>query len=325
MTNCIKDKMESIKFVINDIAFACWDWELGRKNIEFLEGIDSEYFAYVANLHIMHINDDENKHRAALSLRLAYSHGLETLFALLCSAVQAPQCTIGWVLNYRNRNLVDLVRKISQKETVWTKFKQKNISWNSLGVNIHAYLPYEDDKKKWIQNGFGKLWSRFANDFLDDNAIHEYNGIKHGLRIRPGGFSLAVGHEDVAGEPAIPEKMINLGGSTFGSSYFVKEHIIPNDKSNFRPRSNSRNWSPSNIANGLVLISMSINNIISWLRLVNGIPLSKCPFNNPISESIFEEPWKEHVGITNFNADLILNKEHITPFSRDEILDDYEK
>ena len=91
--------MESIKFVINDIAFACWDWELGRKNIEFLEGIDSEYFAYVANLHIMHINDDENKHRAALSLRLAYSHGLETLFALLCSAVQAPQCTIGWVLN----------------------------------------------------------------------------------------------------------------------------------------------------------------------------------------------------------------------------------
>jgi hypothetical protein len=70
---------------------------------------------------------------------------------------------------------------------------------------------------------------------------------------------------------------------------------------------------------------MSINNVISWLRLVNGIPLSKCPFNNPISESIFEEPWKEHVGITNFNADLILNKEHITPFSRDEILDDYEK
>lgn len=317
--------MESIRFVIDDIPFACWDWELSKKNLEFLEGIDSEYFAYIANLNIMHINDDENKHRAALSLRLAYSHGLETLFALLCSAVQAPQCTIGWVLNYRNKNLVDLVRKISQNEPVLTRFKQEHISWNSLGVNIHTYLPYEDDKKIWIQNGFGKLWTRFANDFLNDSAIHEYNGIKHGLRIRAGGFSIAVGHEDVPGVPAIPEKMISLGGSVFGSSYFVKEQIIPNNKSNFRPRSNSRNWSPHNIANGLVLISMSINNVISWLRLVNGVPINKCPFNNPKSESIFEEPWKENVGITHFSGDLTLNKEHITPFSRDEILAAYVK
>jgi hypothetical protein len=317
--------MESIRFVINDIPFACWDWELREKNLEFLEGIDSEYFSYVANLNMIHIEDDEKKHRAALSLRLAYSHGLETLFALLCSAIQAPQCTIGWILNYRNNNLVDLVGKISRKEPILTQFKQEPISWASLAVNMHTYLPYEDDKKAWIQKGFGKLWSLFADDFVNDNAIHEYNGIKHGLRIKPGGFSLAVGHEDVPGVPARPEKMMDLGGSVFGSSYFVKEHIIPTDKSNFRPRSHSRNWSPLNIANGLVLISMSINNVISWLRFANGVPLSKCKFENPTSEDVFEEPWKENVGITHFSGDLTLNKEHITPFSRDEIIAVYVK
>ena len=86
--------MEVIKFVIHETPFACWDWDLRKKNPEFLEGIDADYFSYVAELNAEPIEVDD-KQRAAVSLRLGYSHGLEALLALVCSAVQAPQCAVG--------------------------------------------------------------------------------------------------------------------------------------------------------------------------------------------------------------------------------------
>lgn len=316
--------MEVIKFVIYETPYACWDWELSEKNLEFLEGIDAGYFSYVANLNSDHVEGND-KQRAAVSLRLAYSHGLEALFALLCSAVQAPQCAVGWILNYRNNDLLSLVKKISNTEPVYTRFKQTPVTWESLAKHIHSGLSYEESKRMWIQKGFGRLWTRFAHEFVNENRVLEYNGIKHGLRVRPGGFHLAVGHEDTPGVPAPPEKMMSLGGSTFGSSYFVKEYILSKDKCNFRPRSHSCNWSPHNLANGLVLISMSINNVVSWLRSVNGVPISKCRFENPVSEDLFEEPWKESVGVTHFTGDRILVEAHITPFSREDILGSYTK
>jgi len=315
--------MEAVKFVIYETPFACWDWNLREKNIEFLEGIDAGYFSYVANLN-SDVEDDD-KHRAAVSLRLAYSHGLEALFALLCSAVQAPQCAVGWVLNYKNTDLLSLVRKISNEESVYTKFKQTPVTWEFLAKYIHSGLSYEEDKKIWIQKGFGRLWTLFAGEFVDENITREYNCIKHGLRARPGGFHLAVGQEDTPGVPAPAEKMTFLGGSTFGSSYFVKEYIIPNDKRNFRPRRHSRNWSLHNLTNGLVLIAMSINNVVSWLRGVNGVPMSKCRFENPVSEDLFEEPWKESVGVDHASMDLVITTEHVTPFSREDILRSYQE
>lgn len=315
--------MEAIKFVIYETPFACWDWELRKKNLEFLEGIDADYFNYVANLNSDHVEDDD-KHRAAVSLRLSYSHGLEALFALLCSAVQAPQCAIGYILNYRNTDLLNLVKKISSKEPVYTRLKETPVTWDLLAKHIHSGLGYEEEKKMWIQKGFGKLWSRFANEFTDENMTLEYNCIKHGLRARPGGFHLSVGREDTPGVLAPPERMVSLGGSTFGSSYFVKESVVPKDKYNFRPRRHSRNWSIHNLAYGLVLISMSINNVVSWLRSVNGIPLNKCRFENPFSEGQFEEPWKESVGINHTSMDLVITAEHVNPFSRDDILESYQ-
>jgi len=258
-----------------------------------------------------------------LSLRLAYSHGLEALFALLGSTIQAPQCAIGWIINYRNIDLINIVKKISSGDFIYTRFKEKPVTWELLAKHIHGYIHYEQEKRDLIQQGFGKLWTLFASEFEDINFSDEYNGIKHGLRAKPGGFHLAVGLEDTPGVPAAPEKMMSLGGSTFGSSYFVKEQIIPSDKYNFRPKRHSRNWSPRNLVNGLVLISMSINNVISWLRIVNGVQPDKCRFENPSSKDGFDEPWKEHVGVNNFNMDMIIERKHISPFSRDDILKTY--
>lgn len=168
------NKLEVIKFAIDEIPFACWDWELQKKNIEFLEGIDTDYFKYIAEINAEKLKGN-NKHKAALSLRLAYSQGLEALFALLCSAVQAPQCAIGWILNYRNSDLVNLVKKISKREVIYTRFRDTSISWELLAKHVHVNLGYEQEKVAWIQEGFGKLCSWFANEFTDENFSKEYN------------------------------------------------------------------------------------------------------------------------------------------------------
>lgn len=145
--------MEVIKFVIHETPFACWDWELQKKNLEFLEGIDAKYFRYVAELNAEHIEDDE-KHRAALALRLAYSHGLEALFALLCSVVQAPQCAVGWIINYRNVDLINIVKKISRKDFIHSRFKEKPVTWELLAKHVHEYINYEQEKRDWVVSQF---------------------------------------------------------------------------------------------------------------------------------------------------------------------------
>src|SRR5262249_14056086 len=100
--------MKGVPFVIDETPYVCWDWELKEKNLEFLRGIDSRYFQYVVESNIEHL-EGEDKHRAALSIRLAYSHAIETLFALLGALVQAPTCPLGWLLSYR-KELPEIVR-----------------------------------------------------------------------------------------------------------------------------------------------------------------------------------------------------------------------
>jgi len=62
--------------------------------------------------------EGDQKQYAAATLRIAYSQGLETLFALLCAVVQAPDCVIGWFLKYRNSELFELVRKIREGQII---------------------------------------------------------------------------------------------------------------------------------------------------------------------------------------------------------------
>ena len=51
-------KLEVFKFVIHETPFACWDWELQKKNREFLEGINAEYFKYVEEVFSFGLTDD---------------------------------------------------------------------------------------------------------------------------------------------------------------------------------------------------------------------------------------------------------------------------
>jgi len=315
--------MQYSKFAIDEAPFCVWEWDLHERNLAFINSIDPAYFAYLANAHGQGLETDGQKQHAALSLRTAYLHGLETLFALLFSAIQAPDCIIGWLHKYHVRDLRSLIKKVETWQPILSKLEIKPISWETISDTIHVALSLEDkEKEKRVKAHFATAWQRFASDLADDKIGLEYNSIKHGLRARAGGFRVAIGIEDTPGVPAPPERMHSLGGSEFGSSFFIPEKIGDN-KLHFRVRRHSRNWKPENFVYGLHLISLSLQNILSFLKVINGVDAATVEFSWPSDESHFEESWRSVAGVTSMGMDTIIMPEHITPFSKDEILTVY--
>lgn len=313
--------MQVARFVVDETPYACWDWDLKEKNLDFLRGIDAEYFWYVAEMNAEHL-EGEAKHRAALAIRLAYSQGLEALFALLCSAIQAPECAVGWMLVYRPSDLRKLVSKINARASVLSRVTRPPVTWDGLAEHVHAHLPYEAEKRRWIQEGFAKLWRRWSRELEDESLSVEYNSVKHGLRARPGGFSLRIGKEKEYAVPPPEEEMKSLGGSVFGTSYFKVERI-DGSRLNFRPRRESRNWDPGNMLNGLGLMSMSIKNTVSFLRILNGDPSNQCEFGSPDRKEAFDEPWRRCVGPISFGLDTAIGPGDIRACTKEEVVSSY--
>lgn len=315
--------MQYSKFAVDEAPFCVWEWDLHERNLALINSIDPTYFAYLANVHGQGLETDDQRQHAALSLRTAYSHGLETLFALLFSAIQAPDCVIGWLHKYDVGDLRNLIKKVQTRQPILSKLESTPITWKTISNTIHIALSLEDkEKEARVKAHFATAWQRFASDLADNKSGLEYNSIKHGFRARPGGFRLAVGIETTPGVPAPPERMRSLGGSEFGSSFFIPEKI--NDyKLHFRVRRHSRNWRPENFIYGLHLISLSLQNILSFLKVVNGVDAATVEFLWPSDESHFQEPWRPVAGVMSMGMDTVIMPEHIKPFNKDEILGVY--
>jgi hypothetical protein len=312
--------MQYSKFAVGELPFCVWEWDLQERNLAFINSLDPAYFEYLADIHAQALETDEQRQHAALSLRTTYSHGLETLFAILFATIQAPDCVIGWLHKYNAGDLRSLIQKVQTWQPILSKLRIKPITWENLSNTILVALSLEDkEKENRIKQHFATAWGRFANDFLDEKSNKEYNSIKHGLRVRAGGFRVAIGIEDTPGVPAPTERMRSLGGSNFGSSFFVPEKIGDN-KLHFRVRRYSRNWRPENFVYGLYLISFSLQNILSFLKVVNDVDPTTVQFSWPSNEALFDEPWRLVASVTEIGMDTVITAEHIIPFSKDEIL-----
>lgn len=320
----MEQMMQYTLFMVDEEPYCVWEWDLKERNMDFLKAIDHEYFEYRARCHFEDLESDD-RHRAAVALRTAYYHGLETLFTLLCASVQAPDCVYGWVLKYSLRQLRNLVGKIiSGSSEVFNKYGWDYVSWKRLARNVHAYSNADPSRAAETGELFGELWSRLSRDFLSQMNIDEYNGIKHGFRTHAGGFGLAAGIEKESGVPAPQENMKTLGYSEFGTS-FLRAMAIGSLKSggrnpNFRSTHCALNWIPESIVHCLVLISMSIGNTVSYLRIINGEAAKNVKFTRPQESEYFSKPWKKSVGVTNLQSDTEIVEEHIQAFTRQEIV-----
>jgi len=192
------------------------------------------------------------------------------------------------------------------------------VSWLNLAKYVFQYSAWPKEKIEEIQTGFGEIWGRFAHDLLDANNKKEYNALKHGLRPKPGGFRLAIGRQEDPNIPCPSERMQSLGGSDNGSSFFLKEPI-GHAKHHFRPRTLWGNWSVANTVNALGFVAMSIENVVSFLRIENGDNPSKCKFTAPEKREAFGTPWAESIGPRWVNMDSIVRVEDIEEWSKKEI------
>ncbi len=316
--------LSNVVFSVNDDPFCIWDVSLAERNLEYLEQFDCKYFEYLAITGLNGLEDEHHQKHAALLMRQGLYHGLETLFSMLGALIQAPDCVYGWVLKCNPGDVRRIVQRINQgDDSLPRKLVMNNISWKELSYAIFAHSNSDEGEVKRNADNFCGLWQRLAAHYLKEENIAEYNGIKHGFRIRPGGFGLRVGLEPEYGVPPPPEAMKTIGYSKFGSSFLTLEKVPVDEKQNrsYRSRKMSLNWSTEQVALLLQLVSMSLENVIAALKIVNDMPPSDVQFFRPIESDAFEKPWQVSIGVTSATMDYSIDAINFEKTTKEQLWD----
>jgi hypothetical protein len=305
-------------FVIDETPYTVWGADLHNDNLDCITRIDPRYFVYLGKIHAAALQT-EDKQYAAVALRATYSQALETLFALLGAAIQAPQCVVGWLRLYKNAELYSLIRKIHTGQPIYTNLDMNLITWENIAK---ALLPLDLNGVPLaaeIPAAFGELWRRFAEEFLDPDMSEEYNSIKHGLRGGMGGFSASMGEQTSAGVPA--ENMVLLGSSEFGLHYYSTKPL--GDKFNHTLVSKMYNWNPERFPPALDLIAASLINVLAFLQASNGLPAIKLRVMIPDVSDLgdFRKPWEQqHPSVHFLHYEAVLNPAEIPLHTKEDIL-----
>jgi hypothetical protein len=321
--------MQYSVFAVDETPYCVWEYDLRERNLRFVESIDYRYFEYLAATHGGNL-EGEDRQRAAIALRTAYHHALETLFSLLCAAAQAPGCVVGWIQKCSSGQLRSLVRKIQEgRHHLYNRIGRSAITWRALSETINLFSYEDQTRTTETQRLYAILWERFAADFLDDYHIKEYNSIKHGFRARSGGFTLAAGIEHEYGVPPPNNEMQVVGGSEFGTSFYAAAPIegAPQIKRDphFRVRSYAINWRPEALIAGLQLAALSIGNVISRVKIWHGVDARTVQFTRPEDSAVFDEPWRYGVGVMRMNMDTIISEADIRRCSADQLRADLQR
>lgn len=322
-----RKRNEMIPFAIGDRACCAWYADIDNANEEFVNELDAEYFAFQAehywNLLSNRAEEADKKERqyAAIALRTAYSQALEVFFSLLFASVQAPDCVFGWMSKYTNKDLYTCVDKIRNRRQILTRTSLPIRTWQDFAELIFAPFREKSNREDavTIVERFGLLWAGFAKDFTDRLFNEEYNCLKHGLRVRMGGFSAGIGPESEPGVPAPLETMTTIARSEFGTTFYSLERI--GNTPNYTVKRVSKNWAPENYKRGLLLLADSIANVIAYIKYSTFPDLTNVEYLWHHGD-FHRSPWVINTGPTltlNFVAQP--NREQL--WTSEQILDSY--
>jgi hypothetical protein len=287
-------QIHSLVLVVNETPYCFWDANPNQTNTEFIKNTTTSYYRYLATTLAKDLST-ENRNLAAAAIRSNYYHALETLFAFLFSTLQAPYYVPGWLQKYSNSDLRSLVEKVHKGDGDFaTVFKPQKFTWKSITKLLFPSVG-EPTADGIIQDGFSGLLSKFAEDFLYEKHVFEYNNSKHALRVQPGGFSLVLFDENPEGKNL--EDGLQLEGSKFGSGFYTVEKILDKNKSNWKLRQNFINWSPEQLVEKTRLVSKTLQNILNIIQIMNGADKAKLAFEFPNSVEQYTSPWNQ-----SFNA-----------------------
>ena len=169
-----------------------------------------------------------------------------------------------------------------------------------------------------MQEHFAKVWEKLAIDYTERHMVEEYNSFKHGFRANIGsGPKLSFespdqvsgtsdGHQpfilssDCGSWFNVAKKMSDVQGSHL-DRHFTLEHCHVN-------------LEPEEVLSSLFMISISINNIVAFLRLKHRFPVEDVRYMLPQSEETFEnflKPTKK-IGLKYIAMNPNIPKEVVT-------------
>jgi hypothetical protein len=315
--------MDNTIIVVNDEPYCIWDIDISSRNKEFIQGIDADYFQYLNETH----QKSEDEKRASVALRAALHHGMETFFSLLGAFLQAPDAVYAWVAKCNNSDLRAILQRVNANDkSLFIRYGFKKLTWKAIAdVVFNCYLSGAEKQQRTAEL-FSALWQRLSHEYLDINHINEYNSIKHGFRIKAGGFALAIGEEKECGVSPPPSEMQLIGKSDYGTTFFIIKPVCDvKGNRNLTSRRVSLNWKVEKVMLLLQLLSMSINNITSALKIVNGINPETCKFTRPTEDEAFNLPWKHTPGVTSCNFDFVIDEANVPKTGRKELLERLKK
>jgi len=316
--------MKATVLAVADEPYCLWEHPLDTHNLDFLKGIDAEYFAAVGRMAAPEKQEAiEDEHRAATVARLAFHQGIETLFSLLGAMLQAPKCVYAWLAKCGNSTLRDIVSAISNGSFPGPmQLQGADPTWELLAMFVLDDSDAPIEIRIAAAKNFGKLWARLAQDFVAPRTAQEYNSLKHGFRVAPGGFSLEISKDSAVGDIAdsASPTMIPLGGSIHGVSYFNVEKIAGEQGANrsIVGRRYRRNWNARQTILLLELISHSLRNVISRLQQINDVTVSAVNYSFPTEEQ-FATPWTHSVGVVGMELNRTIPEGVVCATTKQEL------
>ncbi|MCL9852200.1 hypothetical protein RSP673_011095 [Ralstonia solanacearum P673] len=317
----LRDSMRTHVFAVLGEPYCLWEHPLDTLNVEFLDGFDAGYFKFVAEKSNVDGRPSEEATRAAVQLRLSYHHALETFFSLVGALIQAPTCVYGWLAKCKTEDLRALVEAVSSSSFRFPKALQvSELNWRTLSEAMFSGVQASGVSTADLVSGFEDLWAKLAQEFVSQSNIDEYNSLKHGFRVRAGGFKLEFGIPEDPSVPDGPVKTFDFGGSHYGSSYLRVMRAGGEGRANrsLLPLRQMVNWSVEQTRLLLELISYSIHNVVSFLKLANGAPANTVPFIVPDATE-FNAPWEYSVGPVGMSMGRSFPDAVVRTTSREEL------
>lgn len=289
-------------FAVADKPMCCWDFDLVPRTRKFLEGVETGYYEQIATTWAPYLEGDAaEKNSAAIALRCGYLQGVETLMSFIGAFVQAPHALPVWIASCGTSELRKVVARLRTKEQLLTHVGPQALDFEAIANQLFGSSAMDASLGPVVAE-FGRFWKRLASDFLDPKTIDEYNSLKHGLRIRPGGISIVLGPQVDEGEQPSAGGSVTLRGTDTGSTLLRVERL-DGYKGHVRTVRQTLNWSAEDMAARLQLISRSISNLTETLMLGLSPDISAARLWIPDDLKAFDEAFNDDHDLVSSSMD----------------------
>jgi hypothetical protein len=283
-------------FCVNKKPWLIADPDLRRKNLEFLNGIDAEYFKYCLETHGK-AKESEWQH-ASIAMQSTLHHALETLFSLIGVLVQAHDCGYAWIAKCETRELINFVQRISDEDdSLFTKLPGLVISWGGIATAIGELCQLEPSlgNSRQYAATYGTCLTNLACEITDGNNRDEYNSIKHGFRIQAGGgYKLWMRmYDDTMPTPQkVSDEMALITESDHGASFFKLVPLSESRKERgLKALRIHANWNPTRTMMLIEIAYAFIVNVVHALKRINGVQEQLVSISFPEPGEL-EKPWQ---------------------------------